>query len=287
MPFRLNAGSDRKLGHFGIELKEEESMYTGKLTSRRRFLCLSGGFAAGAALLSIPSIASSAGKKEGSEKGFEVNPVEDLMREHGVLRRVLLIYEEASSRINSAKELPGGVVADSAGIIRRFVEDYHEKLEENEIFPRFQKAGKLNDLVSVLLEQHQAGRRLTDSILRLSEPEVSKGGEQQELTGAMRQLYGSKPLLRKKGSHSKFEMASVMQEFVRMYRPHAAREDTVLFPAFRSIVSPGEFDELGDKFEDREQELFGKQGFEKMVESVAEIERKLGIGDLSRFTPKA
>ena len=43
------------------------------------------------------------------------------MREHGVLRRVLLIYEEAISRINGAKELPSGIIADSAGIIRRFV----------------------------------------------------------------------------------------------------------------------------------------------------------------------
>ncbi len=76
-----------------------------------------------------------------------------------------------------------------------------------------------------------------------------------------------------------------MQEFIRMYRPHAAREDTVLFPAFRSIVSPREFDELGEKFEDKEEALFGKGGFEKIVESVAEIEKKLGLNELSKYTP--
>ena len=144
-------------------------MHTGTLTSRRRFLCLTGSLAAGIALPAIPPTVLAAGKKEGKEKESEVNPVEDLMREHGVLRRVLLIYEEAISRIYGAKELPSGVIADSARIIRRFVEDYHEKLEEDEIFPRFEKAGKLNDLVNVLFVQHQAGRRLTDSILKLSE----------------------------------------------------------------------------------------------------------------------
>src|SRR5271157_4021775 len=133
-------------------------MHTGTLTSRRRFLCLSGSLAAGIALPAIPPTVLAAGKKE-KESG--VNPVEDLMREHGLLRRVLLIYEEAISRIKRAEELPSGVIADSAGIIHRFVEDYHEKLEEDEIFPRFEKAGKLNDLVKVLLVQHQAGRRLT------------------------------------------------------------------------------------------------------------------------------
>jgi len=71
-----------------------------------------------------------------------------------------------------------------------------------------------------------------------------------------------------------------------MYRPHAAREDTVLFPAFRSVVSSKEFDALGEEFEDREQELFGKKGFVNMVNAVAEIEKKLGIYELAQFTPE-
>ncbi|HIJ76737.1 MAG TPA: hemerythrin domain-containing protein [Deltaproteobacteria bacterium] len=266
-------------------------MHTGTLTSRRRFLCFTGSLAAGIALPAIPPAVLAAGNKEGKEKQFEVNPVEDLMREHGVLRRVLLIYEEAISRIRGAKEVPSAVIADATGIIRRFVEDYHEKLEEAEIFPRFEKAGKLNDLVKVLFVQHQAGRRLTDSILKLSKPEAPKAAEAKEETDAtMQQMYGGTPLLWKgKGKgpgFSKQDLSSAMQTFIEMYRPHAAREDTVLFPAFRSIVSPMEFDELGEKFEDKEKELFGKEGFEKMVESVGEIEKKLGIYELSKFTPK-
>ena len=268
-------------------------MDTGRLTSRRRFLCLTSGLAAGIALQAIPPSVLAAGKKEGKEKELGVNPIEDLMREHGVLRRVLLIYEEAISRIKGAEELPSGIIADSARIIRRFVEDYHEKLEEDEIFPRFKKAGKLNDLVKVLIVQHQEGRRLTDSILKLSEPEALKSTTTKEDSSpAMQQIYGGRPLFGdappfgKKGSYSKHDLSSAMQQFIYMYRPHAAREDTVLFPAFRSIVSPAEFNELGEKFEDRETELFGKKGFEKMVESVAEIEKKLGINELSIFTPK-
>jgi len=268
-------------------------MHTGTLTSRRRFLCLTGSLAAGIALPAIPPAVLAAGKKEGKEKESGVNPVEDLMREHGVLRRVLLIYDEAISRIKEAKELPSGVIADSAGVIRSFVEDYHEKLEEDEIFPHFEKAGKLNDLVKVLLVQHQAGRSLTDFIFKLIKPEAPKTDEtERESSAAVQQIYGGTPLfsgtplMRKKGLDTKQDLSLAMQQFIHMYRPHAAREDTVLFPAFRSIVSPGEFDELGEKFEDREKELFGKEGFEKMVESVGEIEKKLGIHELSKFTPK-
>jgi hemerythrin-like domain-containing protein len=196
--------------------------------------------------------------------------------------------------------LPPDVIADSTGIIRRFVEDYHEKLEENEIFPRLEKAGKLGDLTKVLFVQHQAGRRLTDSILKLSTPEVleiPKAKQEQEEPAAVRQIYEGRPLLfredgtlqfRSKGPNAKQKDAlySAMRQFVHMYRPHAAWEDTVLFPAFHSITSPGGFDEVGEKFEEKEKELFGREGYEEIVEKVGEIEKKLGIHELASFTPK-
>src|SRR5437879_12375190 len=82
------------------------------------------------------------------------------------------------------------------------------------------------------------------------------------------------------------QLIASMQQFIRMYNPHEAREDTVLFPAFRKIVSPHEFDALGEDFEKKEDELFGDDGFEKMVDKVAGIEKRLGIYDLIQFTPK-
>jgi hypothetical protein len=75
-------------------------------------------------------------------------------------------------------------------------------------------------------------------------------------------------------------------EFNGMYRPHEAREDTVLFPAIRKIVSRNEYFALGEDFEHKEHELFGEDGFVSMVEKVASIEKQLGIYELSQFTPK-
>jgi hemerythrin-like domain-containing protein len=77
-----------------------------------------------------------------------------------------------------------------------------------------------------------------------------------------------------------------MAQFIRMYNPHEAREDTVLFPTFRKIVSGDEYDALGEDFEKKEHQLFGDDGFEKMVDRVADIEKTLGIYDLAQFTPK-
>jgi hemerythrin-like domain-containing protein len=82
------------------------------------------------------------------------------------------------------------------------------------------------------------------------------------------------------------KLIELLTAFNTMYRPHEAREDTVLFPAFRKIVSQHEYDSLGEEFEDNEHKLFGKDGFETMVNKVADIEKSLGIYELAQFTPK-
>ncbi len=199
---------------------------------------------------------------EKEEAEIPVAPPEDLMREHGVLKRVLLIYGEALRRLNAKEDLPSDALGDAAKIIRSFVEDYHEKLEENFLFPRFEKANLLTDLVKVLRTQHQAGRRVTDVTLRFAN------------VGSL------------KNESERAQLLDSMQQFIRMYNPHEAREDTVLFPAFRKIVSPHEFDSLGEDFEKKENELFGEDGFEKVVDKVAGIEKRFGIYDLAQFTPK-
>ena len=196
------------------------------------------------------------------EKEEEVSPAEDLMREHGVLKRVLLVYDEAIRRIETNEDLPPETVMDSAKIIRNFIEDYHEKLEEDFLFPRFKKAGKLVDLVDVLLQQHQGGRKVTDITMQFATNQALKNSDDRR------------------------KLADSLRQFIRMYNPHEAREDTILFPEFRKIVSKNEYSSLGEDFEKKEHELFGEDGFERMVDKVAGIEKKLGIYDLAQFTPK-
>jgi len=70
-----------------------------------------------------------------------------------------------------------------------------------------------------------------------------------------------------------------------MYRPHASREDTVLFPAFHELVGQKAYGELGDEFEEREKKVLGESGFEGAVQEVARLETHLGIHDLAKFTP--
>jgi hemerythrin-like domain-containing protein len=228
---------------------------------RRKFIERAAAGVVGAAMIPGAGFAFAAEKRKAEDNKENVTPPEDLMREHGVLDRVLLIYDAGLRKLARNEDFDPAVITDSARIVREFIEDYHEKSEEEDVFPHFKKAGKMVDLVDTLLEQHRAGRRVTEVVLR-SAPNSRKDGEDRR------------------------HMVSAIQSFIAMYRPHAAREDTVLFPMLHDVVSMREYDAMAERFEDKEHRLFGADGFEKMVDRVARIEKTIGVYDLSQFTPR-
>jgi hemerythrin-like domain-containing protein len=216
--------------------------------------------AAGAGGMLMMVAARMAGASASTEdKG--VTAPEDLMKEHGVLNRCLLVYEEGIRRLQGQEDILPQMFHQTANLVRRFVEEYHEKNEEQYIFPVFQKAGKLTDLVATLLDQHRAGRVVTAEILHLSEPDAFTDTE------------------------NRGKLVAACQRFIRMYRPHEAREDTVLFPALRTLLSPKRVEALGARMEEDEHKVLGDKGFEKAVAEIANLEKALGIYDLKQFTP--
>ncbi len=170
-----------------------------------------------------------------------------------------MIYEAALQKFSDGKAFDPAVISGSAQIVRQFIERYHERSEELHLFPRFRAAGQMVDLVNVLYQQHQAGRRLTDTILGLAPLSGGPGDDRHNLMVAM-------------------------QAFIRMYRPHEAREDTELFPKLRSVVSANEFDSMAEDFEKDEHQRFGSDGFETIVDRVSRLEMAIGINDISKVT---
>lgn len=187
----------------------------------------------------------------------EVPATEDLMREHGLLNRTLIIYDTFIEEIKAGKPFDKQVLLETAQTIQAFVHNYHEKLEEQHIFPIFEKAGKMVEMVTTLREQHQVGRAITDSIIK-------------ELQAA---------------SLSPKKLLEQLENFVAMYRAHESREDTELFPLVRSLITVEQFEAISDSFEESEDKLFGEHGFEKVLDRVGELERKLGIHELDLYTP--
>jgi hemerythrin-like domain-containing protein len=79
-------------------------------------------------------------------------------------------------------------------------------------------------------------------------------------------------------------LAPAFETFVIMYQNHTAREDTIVFPAWKNALSNRQLREMGEKFEDIEHQTFGKDGFDDAVERIAKIEQSLGFADISQLT---
>ncbi len=202
-----------------------------------------------------------AGHKDKEKEGEDVSATEDLMREHGVLRRTLNVYAELARRLKTNQDdFDTAALVDATKLFRDFGENYHEHmLEEVYIFPEVRKAGGPNEkLVEILLGQHQRGREITDYLQRV---------------GSRGQIGGdAEPL------------AKALASMSRMYNAHSAWEDTIIFPAWKAMQSDERLEQLADKFEDIEQETFGKDGFEDAVARISKIEQAFGLGDLAFFT---
>jgi hemerythrin-like domain-containing protein len=234
--------------------QDDDGSEAGRRLFLRRAVSVAGVAMTGCASAASAGAGSAKNASDEESDEAEVTPGEDLMQEHGVIERALLIYEEASRRIEQNETFDIGVVTSTASIVRRFVEDYHERNEEQFIFTRLQAAKREVALVTTLLRQHQRGRELTDQIVQLAKA-------------------GASPPL-----------AQLMRAFSRMYRPHAAREDTVLFPAFRGVIGRSAYRELGEQFEEQEHARFGEHGFEDTVKEISRLEFTLNIDDLTKFT---
>jgi hemerythrin-like domain-containing protein len=222
------------------------------LIDRRRMVLAAGGGALG---LSLGALAE-------DTEALETAANEDLMREHGILRRALFVYAEASRRARSAPDtLPLPQLLATAQLFRSFGEEYHERqLEEQYIFPVVRRRdARAAQFVDVLRAQHQRGRDITAYIMRVAQRARLAPADAQPLAGALDGL-------------------------VAMYGPHAAREDTDLFPVWKKTIGAKAYAEMGDKFEEIERRTFGHDGFEDAHTRTAGIEAAFGLVNLAEVT---
>ena len=239
--------------------------------TRRHLLASLSAVGAGALLVgcrATPGGRTGATNDEGTEPApgeavpVEVTAVEDLMREHGILRRALLVYQESVVRLRQdAASVPAEALEKTAQLFRVFGEEYHEsRLEEGYIIPLIKKVqGPVAAYADVLLAQHARGREITDYLLSVSKADRIATNQVENV-------------------------AKTLEAFVRMYEHHAAIEDTVVFPAWKSAVGEAELDSLAAKFEEIEEEQFGGDGFESALKRMEEVETSLGLSNLAMFT---
>lgn len=203
-----------------------------------------------------------AGCGGGGAKTAEVLPAPELlMRGHGLLRRITSLFREAAPgvRVN-----PGALDMQALGkateLFRIYGEDFQEKkLEEAIVFPAVKKAGgEAADLISTLIEQHDRGRQLIA---------VIHGHTQKALSPI-----DVEPLAR------------ALEAMARMYDEHTAVEETLIFPAWRKALKPGELQDASEQFAKVAKAQFKGDGFETALAEVKQIEQSMGLVHLRLFT---
>lgn len=193
------------------------------------------------------------------------------MTDHGLLKRILLIYRDCARRLTTDDILDPALLFHSAQIVHDYIEGFHEGIEEGYVFPALAHAGRLTDLVRTLLVQHDRGRKITVAVINASTTMAMGGMASPGFATA----------------ESRTALARLLDGFITMYEPHEAREDTEIFPTFREITPDAEFSRISEQILIAQQHGYGRDGVARLVAQVAGIEKQLGIHDLSRFTPPA
>ena len=173
---------------------------------------------------------------------------EDLMYEHGVYRRLVGIYANCLKRVKNG-ELRIAEIVKVSNIIKDFVEEFHEKIEERYIFPAFISAGKNISTINLLLKQHKLGRVLTSNILFLAQ--------------------------QKGDNHKKLE--KLLEKYIGMMGLHGVREDTDIFRKLEEVIPEEQLRTISYNEEKLEREKFGEKALDKLISEIRPIEKELGI----------
>lgn len=188
-------------------------------------------------------------------------PVENLMKEHGVLMRILDIYDKVVSDAASGKAFNASAINRTAEICRVYIGKHHDACEERYIFPKFREANYIIEIVAELHKQHIVALTITDRMLALS---------------SINGILDNKCLQ---------TLQNLCTAISRMYRPHMAWEQTIVFPVFYDIVSMDYVRSIQKEMEAEERKMLGDTGFRGLVGRLSEIEKEVGTYNLSSYTP--
>lgn len=163
----------------------------------------------------------------------------DLMNEHSLLERIILALEyiKEHNYNNSYNK-----IIKLIKIVKEFIEDFHEKMEEEFIFPVFNNT-KYESMTKKLTDEHIKSRLMTSEIIKKSQEKDNSVWEN-------------------------------INQFIKLYRMHANLENLLLFRKFRKIYDYKKYIEISEILDKKEDEKFGKGALDKFYKEIIIIERE-------------
>ncbi len=175
--------------------------------------------------------------------------VAELETEHRLIQQVVAGMSYLESRITAGAEIDQTLLNRIVEFLRSFADHLHHAKEEALFFPALERRGvpAQGCPVGALLHEHTKGRALVTEFEQAIEASAPKtDGSTERLTAAMRAL-------------------------AELYPAHIWKEDYLLFPMSKKVLTADDEAELSEKFEELDRKLgeVEKRRFESLAEELS------------------
>jgi hemerythrin-like domain-containing protein len=185
-----------------------------------------------------------------------MGPIEELREEHGAIMKVFSILQAVSGKMDEEdpQDPLDRLILDAfrriLEFLKVFVDQCHHAKEEELLFPAMTEAVTGNrGLIEELISEHEHGRRM----IRSMEVALSRTGREGETS------FGG--------------LAETIKEYLQVFRNHIRKENAILFPEARDLLSHTTQSLMAREFERIEEERIGKgrhEAFHRMIEELGE-----------------
>jgi len=178
-------------------------------------------------------------------KDLRMTPTETLRHEHQVILLVLNGAVAQAARAGQTGKFDKDKIEKMVEFCRNFVDRCHHGKEEKHLFPRMcSRIPLANAPVSVMLREHEEGRRLVAAL--------SKAIEQQ-------------------GPQAAREIRDILLSYDELVRNHIAKEDNILYPIADKGLDAHDHQILSEAFNKLEAEELGIGVHEKYHQMAHEL----------------
>ena len=164
-------------------------------------------------------------------------PIEQLVREHDLILRVLRALERLTDRLEGGENLSPDLFLRAADFIQNFADRYHHAKEEDILFKWMGERGVpvQGGPIGVMLYEHTLGRQYRQGLE----------------TGA-RKLQQGNP-------EGVAEIAENARGFIQLLSQHILKENNVLYPMAERVIPQSDMARMAEAFNEVRKEVRGEQ----------------------------
>jgi hemerythrin-like domain-containing protein len=177
-----------------------------------------------------------------------MEPLEELREEHGAVMKALSILQGLTPKLDAQSPRAEEDLRRLLEFLTVFVDQCHHAKEEAFLFPAMEKAHTRNKpLIDELIFEHEKGRMMV----------VTLGAALER--AARGEVRDAQPLV------------ETIQEYVPLFRTHIRKENGILFPEARELLSERDRQVMAREFEELEEKRIGKgrhEAFHRMIQEL-------------------